>query len=63
MSLEGLEVVAAVLALLVALGLAFQDCVLGEMAQFDRQPFVDLFRFGLRDHVIGHDCKVSPGDQ
>src|SRR4029450_4093385 len=48
-----LEVVPAVLALLLALGLALEHRVVGEMAQLDRKLLVDLLGFRLGDHVVG----------
>src|SRR3954447_12131296 len=48
------EVVQAVGALLLAVGLALQDGPLGEVPELDPVLLVDLLRLGLRDLVVAH---------
>jgi hypothetical protein len=55
-----LEVVETVLALLLAGGLPRQYGVRGQVAQFDREGLVDLLRFRVGNHVVGHVCNLPP---
>src|SRR5678815_2570649 len=49
-----IEVVQTVVALLVAVRLALEHRVLGQVAQLERQLLVDLFRLGAGQIVVSH---------